>query len=32
VEGRGGTALGNFGAIVGLDVPDWLGFLGFTAN
>jgi hypothetical protein len=29
-KGAGAPLWRNFGAIVGLDVPDWLGFPGFT--
>ena len=29
-KGAGAPLWRNFGAIVGLNVPDWLGFLGFT--
>jgi hypothetical protein len=29
-KGVGAPLWRNFGAIVGLNVPDWLGFLGFT--
>jgi hypothetical protein len=28
----GGPLWRNFGAIVGVKIPDWLGFLGFTAG
>ncbi|MHB8269920.1 hypothetical protein [Bradyrhizobium sp.] len=31
-KGAGGPLWRNFGAIVGTKIPDWLGFLGFTAG
>jgi hypothetical protein len=31
-KGAGGPLWRNFGAIVGVKIPDWLGFLGFTAG
>jgi hypothetical protein len=31
-KGAGGPLWRNFGAIVGVKLPDWLGFLGFTAG
>ncbi len=31
-KGRGGPLWRNFGAIVGVKIPDWLGFLVFTAG
>jgi hypothetical protein len=30
-KGAGAPLWRNFGAIVGVKIPDWLGFLGFTA-
>jgi hypothetical protein len=31
-KGAGAPLWRNFGAIVGVKIPDWLGFLGFTAG
>jgi hypothetical protein len=31
-KGAGAPLWRNFGAIVGLKIPDWLGFLGFTVG
>jgi hypothetical protein len=31
-KGDGAPLWRNFGAIVGVKIPDWLGFLGFTAG
>src|SRR3954454_11263144 len=31
-KGAGAPLWRNFGAIVGVKIPDWLGFVGFTAG